>query len=318
MMQQPIRIELPLDIMFQTVNCYLIPGDPLTLIDCGMALDENWQLFEQQISVHGYQVQDIEQIVITHEHVDHIGLLPKLLAHTNARVYAPQLIKRWFTEPEIVGPKYIAFAKRIYTQLGFPSALLQKSLQFIEHLRQYPSIDGADGFSYYVEGDHIPIGNTNWEVLHTPGHCPTQHVLIQTEEKSIFSSDMLLPLTPMPIVTEDLNQAGEPVHALKDLLHSFERLKAFDFQMVYPGHGPIFQKANLVIDHQIARIHTRKQDCLKILDAGAKTIYDIHQQMYPRHQMPPNFSGIHMIMGYLDLLEDEGQEVEASIYQKIY
>lgn len=45
---EPIQIELSLGIMFQFVNCYLIPGEQLTLIDCGLDSDENWIDFQKK------------------------------------------------------------------------------------------------------------------------------------------------------------------------------------------------------------------------------------------------------------------------------
>ena len=52
---EPIRIELSLGLMFQTVNCYLIPGDQLTLIDCGLYSEENWNHLKERINAHGYK-----------------------------------------------------------------------------------------------------------------------------------------------------------------------------------------------------------------------------------------------------------------------
>jgi len=83
---EPIRIEISLGIMFQTVNCYLIPGDQLTLIDCGLYSEENWKHLQERINAHGFQVSDIEQVIVTHEHRDHTGLLPEIMEHSNAVV----------------------------------------------------------------------------------------------------------------------------------------------------------------------------------------------------------------------------------------
>jgi glyoxylase-like metal-dependent hydrolase (beta-lactamase superfamily II) len=107
-------------------------------------------------------------------------------------------------------------------------------------------------------------------------------VFLQKEEKRLVSGDMLLPVAPMPIAYDDPSQPGQPIRALSQLLQSFERLRAFEIQTVYPGHGKVFSDANAMIDKQLARIKMRKQ------------------------MMPPDFSGMHMVLGYLDLLEEEG------------
>lgn len=302
-MQTPIRIELSLDVMFFSVNCFLVPGAQLTLVDCGLDMGDNWRTFQRLLKENGYQVRDIEQIVITHEHRDHIGLLSKIMEESNAIVHIPKAIEGWFSQPEVMKTALMGFMKKNYDTLGFPAEMLQKAMQFIDGFRTYPTFKEMDRFRLFEEGDTIEMANTEWEILNTPGHCPTQYVFIQAEEKRIFSGDMLLPVAPMPIISEDPNNPGQKNRALKELLESFERLKPYDFQTVYPGHGPIFSNANAVIDRQLARINMRKAECLDLYNKGFKTVYAIHRQMYPNHQVPPNFSGIHMIQGYLDLLD---------------
>lgn len=304
---EPIRIELPLGIMFRSVNCYLIPGEQLTLVDCGFDSAESWDVFQKKIKEHGYAVNDIEQILITHEHPDHIGLLPKIMEHSEAIVKAPKMIEGWFSRPEEMKTAGLYFIKKLYSTLGLPEEIQKKGLAFLEQARSYPNIENLDRFEFFAEGDIVQIGHADWEVLNTPGHCPTQFVFLQKEEKRIFGSDMLLPIAPMPIVSEDPDRPGKANRALKDMLTSYERLKTLGLQTVYPGHGPVFSDANSMIDQQMARIQMRKAECLELYRSGLRAVYDIHQKMYPDHRLPPNFSGIHMILGYLDLLREEGK-----------
>ena len=116
---------------------------------------------------------------------------------------------------------------------------------------------------------------------------------------------MLLPIAPMPIVTENPKKPEQPIRALKDLLVSFERLRKYNLEKIYPGHGPIFNDANTLIDKQLARIDFRKNECLEAIKSGLKTPYEINRKMYPYQTMPPDFSGMYMVLGYIDLLEEE-------------
>ena len=306
---EPIRIELPLGIMFRTVNCYLIPGEQLTLVDCGFDSEESWDVFQKKIKELGYGVNDIEQILITHEHLDHIGLLPRIMEFSKATVQAPKMIEGWFARPDEMKATALSFIKRLYSKVGIPEGIQKKGLKFSDRIHSYPAIEDLGRFEFFAEGDLVQIGNADWEVLNTPGHCPTQFVFLQKEEKQIFGSDMLLPIAPVPIIYEDPDQPGTVNRALKDLLASYERLKALDLRTVYPGHGPIFSDANAMIAKQLARIQTRKSECQELYRSGLTTVYEIHQKMYPDHQLPPNFSGIHMILGYLDLLREEGESI---------
>ncbi|MBA2514348.1 MAG: MBL fold metallo-hydrolase [Solirubrobacterales bacterium] len=65
---------------------------PLTLVDTGpnsgKALDE----LEQSLGAHGHRVEDLERIVVTHQHIDHLGLVDILARRSGAEVCALDLL----------------------------------------------------------------------------------------------------------------------------------------------------------------------------------------------------------------------------------
>src|SRR4029077_12277866 len=70
------------------VNAYLIEDSPLTLVDSGpnsaKALDE----LEQALATRGHAVEDIELVIVTHQHIDHFGLASILARRSGAEVAA--------------------------------------------------------------------------------------------------------------------------------------------------------------------------------------------------------------------------------------
>ena len=70
------------------MNAYLIEDSPLTLIDSGpnsaKALDE----LEQALAARGHAIEDIELLVISHQHMDHFGLASILARRSGAEVAA--------------------------------------------------------------------------------------------------------------------------------------------------------------------------------------------------------------------------------------
>lgn len=302
---EPIRIELPLGIMFPSVNCYLVPGDQLTLIDAGWGTAQTWSLFQKKINSHGFEVKDIDQIIITHEHPDHIGLINRIRESADATLAVPRAIKNHFLNPKVTAKQECDFTLQLFHSFGFPEADWPLVTQYFEALQFAAEVDPHQSINFFDNGDTLSIGNLQWEVLHTPGHSPTQFVFIQKDQKRIFSSDMLLPLAPMPIIAQDPTNPQQPTHPLPDLIASLKRLKSYDLQKVYPGHGPAFTNANAIIDRQLARIHMRQLECLATIEAGATTPYQVNRKMYPQQVMPPDFSGMYMVMGYIDLLVKE-------------
>jgi len=303
----PIQIEVSLDIMFQSVNTYLMPGDALSLIDCGVYTDENWHFLQAELKKYGYQISDIEQVIITHEHRDHIGMLPEIMANSDAQILAPKAIQGWFENPAEMDSREVKFTRELIGNLGFPEEVLQKAHQFFDAREIARPIEEFSRIQYYEEGEKLHLGNTKWEILNTPGHCPTQHIFLEEGAERVFGSDMLLPIAPMPIPVETNEENDPESGALASLLKSYDRVKAFDIQEVFPGHGPIFSGANGVIDRQLARIGMRKEECYEAIKAGFSTPYEVNRKMYPYQQTPPDFSGLYMVLGYLQLLQMEGK-----------
>ncbi len=79
------RLAIPTPFAVGRVNAYLIEDEPLTLVDSGpnsgKALDE----LEQALAARGHAIEDIELLVITHQHIDHFGLAAILARRSGAR-----------------------------------------------------------------------------------------------------------------------------------------------------------------------------------------------------------------------------------------
>src|SRR3954468_962592 len=88
-------LPIPTPFAVGRVNCYLIEDEPLTLVDTGpnsgKALDE----LEQALAAHGRRVEDLELIVLTHQHMDHLGLAGILARRSGAEVAALDLLAPW-------------------------------------------------------------------------------------------------------------------------------------------------------------------------------------------------------------------------------
>src|SRR3954449_7337758 len=81
-------LPIPTPFAVGRVNCWLIDDDPLTLLDTGpnsgKALDE----LERALPADGRRVEDLERIVISHQHMDHEGLVDILARRSGAEVAA--------------------------------------------------------------------------------------------------------------------------------------------------------------------------------------------------------------------------------------
>src|SRR4029077_20217387 len=87
------RLAIPTPFLVGRVNCYLIEDEPLTLVDTGPNSGKSLDELEQALATHGHAVEDLELIVITHQHMDHLGLLEILARRSGAEVAALHLLE---------------------------------------------------------------------------------------------------------------------------------------------------------------------------------------------------------------------------------
>ena len=82
------RLPIPTPFRVGRVNCYLIDDDPLTLVDVGPNSGASLVALETALREHGRRIEDLERIVITHQHTDHLGLVGVLAERSGAEVCA--------------------------------------------------------------------------------------------------------------------------------------------------------------------------------------------------------------------------------------
>ena len=85
-------LRIPTPFQVGRVNTYLLEDEPLTLVDSGpnsgKALDE----LERQLEALGHRIEDLELVIITHQHIDHLGLVDIVAKRSGAEVAALDLL----------------------------------------------------------------------------------------------------------------------------------------------------------------------------------------------------------------------------------
>src|SRR4051794_6629349 len=68
------------------VNAWLLRGEPLTLVDTGPASEAALHALEHGLAAHGVALEDLELVLATHHHMDHVGLVATIQRRSSARV----------------------------------------------------------------------------------------------------------------------------------------------------------------------------------------------------------------------------------------
>lgn len=166
------------------------------MVDPGDELDR----IEAVIERHGLKVTGI---VITHAHIDHIGGAAKLRAKTGAPVYMNEndLVLRDMLDTQA-------------SWIGCPSP-------------EKTEVDVA-----VKDGDAIRLAETDFEVLHTPGHTQGSISLLVASEKKLIAGDTLF--------CGSVGRTDLPGGNSRQILASIEDklLTLDDSVAVTCGHGP--------------------------------------------------------------------------------
>lgn len=317
-MTKPIQLPLPIPYAVGPVNSYLFLDPEPTLVDCGLKTDECWQALNVGLAEHGLTVRDIKRIVITHAHVDHIGLAGKIVAHSQAKVWVSTLVEPWALHIHEKWPARINFLMTTLRPFAFAEehlALLQQGMARTTKL--WDPIP-ADRLVTFGLQDTLELGGLPWQVLYAPGHCNNQTCFFQEQTGQFLAADMLLAVTPTPVIEEPLDGGTERDPGLPLFLDALSAVDELPIQTIYPGHGPIFQDHHALIARQSERIAERVQQCYELIDEGENTFRRLLAVMYAGRTIEESFPAIGMLLGYIDLLEGGGLIKGESVHSELH
>ena len=299
------RIELPTIFGMKTVNSFVKKGDEVVLIDCGEATDQSYHALVVGLKEIGLTLSDIDRIILTHAHVDHMGMAERIAVEAKAEVWVNDITYDWAVRPsemwsdreKIMMPSLTAYFEesvRPFIMQGYQEMMGTVKDVWLpihpDHLRKFDK-----------EGK-LEIDGEIWDVWYMPGHSQTQSTFYHSFTASYLSADMLLKITPTPVIERSLENPSERSRGIHEMMKSYERLLQRDIHTVYPGHYEAFVDCHQMINNQVNRINKRCEETFKLIAKGIYSFFELYQQLYAgRLSMPAMI----MMIAYLDLLEKE-------------
>lgn len=303
-------IRLPTPFAIGAVNVYLAEGDPLTLIDCGVNTAESYRALQDGLTACGYRVADLRRLVLTHHHVDHVGLAQRIVEGSGAEVWTHPFNVSFTETPETARQRAQAWVEEhIYRSGGVPddvAAMLRQSSQMLIRL------GGATRVSHTLnEGDHINLARYDWQVYHTPGHAGGLVCLYQPALRILLANDHLLKDVSTNALIEAPSQPGDPrPRRLLDYIREQQRMAALDIDIAYTGHGDPITDVRQRIEGRLAFYAQRADKLYDLLrEQPGQTLYQLTGRMFPQIKGPDIFLALSEVLGHLDLLEQQGRVV---------
>ncbi|MBP6788750.1 MAG: MBL fold metallo-hydrolase [Candidatus Promineofilum sp.] len=310
---EPIRIELAIGWSMGSVNAYLFTHPEVILVDAGVKSEACWAELVDGLAANGVAVGDISRVVVTHPHVDHFGLAGRIVAESDATVWISELGAPWLTAMPAMWAARVAYYRRdLLPPVGLPPETNETIVRGMKGLAASADPVPAERVVTFHPNGLLQMGGLGWQVIHTPGHAAAQTVFYQPHTRQLLSADMLLAVTPAPVI--DHPAPGERrAPALPLFLRSLAAMEALAVDTVHPGHGRPFGDHREVIARQRARIMGRKAVCLDLIRVGRATIPELLDAMYAHQPPESRVAGLWMLMGYLELLTADGVIVEQVI-----
>ncbi|MDZ8275041.1 MBL fold metallo-hydrolase [Microbacterium aquimaris] len=233
------------------------------IVDPGWAGEKALEALGGFLRAQGADLGDVTTVVATHAHPDHLGLAHAVRERSGARLFLHAREQRSFDGAREVGDWWSVDRFREY---GVPAEITERIARTMsggDPVR--PEAVVADVF--VAEGDTIPLGDSSWRVVETPGHTPGHVALVEERHRLLATGDHVMP-TIFPGV--GLGVPSGP-SALSDYFASLARLRAFGEHTVLPGHGYVF--TGLAERLEEAEAHTRRRlDEVRAASAAEPTV----------------------------------------------
>jgi len=175
----PVRIEFGIPLspeitIERFVYAYILDGDRLSLIDTGVAGGE--KIISAALKKIGRNLSEIEVVILTHSHPDHIGSASLIQRLSGAEVWAHRNERVWIEDTDRQG--------RERPIPGFANL-----------------VSGSTAINRFIaDGDILfPGQDSTFRVLHTPGHSSGSISLLSGETGVLFCGDVIPPPGGMPI-----------------------------------------------------------------------------------------------------------------------
>jgi glyoxylase-like metal-dependent hydrolase (beta-lactamase superfamily II) len=213
----------------RAANAYLVVGSRRTImIDVG--LSSNYPALVACLNHVGVTPDKIDMVVLSHEHLDHIGAAYHFAGRTHIVAH----------------------------RLAANKIMLRDDFSMLRKMFNEPNVP-IDVDIWLEEGNVIDLGNFRLDVLYTPGHTSACMTLFDAEKGLLFAADTLMPGGVMGGVFGS--------GSIADYIQSLEKLKGLNSKILLSGHGRLSDTPQEDVRIAIQRSHTLLSDTAQLFDA---------------------------------------------------
>jgi glyoxylase-like metal-dependent hydrolase (beta-lactamase superfamily II) len=287
-----------------TINSYFFERPFPTLVDVPPNDLRYKEILEEKLNKKGYSINNIKRIIVTHPHFDHFGCAKWIVEQSEAEVYALRGGAKYLEDFETELSADFAYYRDFLKKAGVP----KEPDAYLGDFYQWAKTQGCNvRVSRYLEdGDHIELESALWKVVHVPGHTPWCIMLWEPSRRIALTGDFLIKEITSNAVIQRPHKLVPEYKSLNAYISSLKKVKSMALARALPGHGDRIENPTTQIKGILGFIQERKQRVLDLLTTGPQTPFQLMEALFPNIPDWEVMLGISEIIGYIELLLDEG------------
>ncbi|MFY0544610.1 MBL fold metallo-hydrolase [Brevibacillus sp. H7] len=294
------QIQIPTPFSVGPVNVYLVEGEQLTLIDAGPLTEEAWTALTDGLESIGYRVEDIRQLVLTHHHVDHCGLLERVRKASGAKIFSHPLAVPYVELHESFLGFHDRFFLDLYRESGVPEEKLSIIRKFHKLMMTFSERSRIDGLLKHEKPvPHLP----EWQVLYTPGHSQSHLSLYRAKDRVMIAGDHIIKhISSNAFIEPPRDQSRSRPLTLVQYRTALQMCADMEIDLVLSGHGdPVHNHRELILQ-RLQKNWERTDTLRRLLADGEKSAFELTALLFPtlyEKELPLTLSET---LGHIDLL----------------
>jgi len=268
-----LALGVPSSKVVSATNCYILEGGDgsLHLLDPGWDTPENEAAIVDALRELGGRLEDVADVIVSHLHVDHLGLARRLGAERGLGLVMHRAEHRAAATPdERFLPERL---ERRLARWGVPGGVAET---MVAELRlRYEPQPRIPSTSTVEDGELLPVPGRDIRALLTPGHT-TGHICLHDESNDLlFSGDAVLPR-----ITPGVGLGGpSPTNPLLDAMASLALVSRLQSHCL-PGHGEPFDGIGERCAEIVARYDARTEQVGALLEQDpAASAWEVASQL---------------------------------------
>ena len=268
------RIEFEMEWPPGHVACYLLAADEPVLFDAG-APDgltdgpRESETLREGVAAAGYALSDIEHLVVTHPHLDHVGQVPTVVEAADPTVYAPVGVRERFAQDAD------ALAERVRANAragGLRGDRLTSAVEdAVESLERDRTLLAPDRVDEWVKPGPVSFGSVTAEAVHTPGH-QADHLayFVDGDDRLLLSGDTVMEPFRAVVLHDGMDDGHREAFAA--YFDGLDRLATRDADRAYPGHGSVHERFSELVERDRESLDRRLDTVASLVADGHETV----------------------------------------------